>query len=252
MNLQEAILKEELEFPKLFASIEEKEYGILFFNEDDRNSHDSNHAILYPDRIIDFEQVILDIKAFYLKRNLIPRIYQPFTDGYFSDREAVLTKNKYHVEIFGKSKFMLLSAENTIHVQRRLDIRRITKWNEQIASDVYLPSGEDYAVEVEKNSLKNNCYYLFAGYLGREIAALVSFHKSEHPCTRFDYIETAPKFRGNGYARELLSYTADYCRKNNLLNCFQWPAHKTSEKICYEAGFRTLFEAGTGEAVYLP
>ena len=247
--IQEGILREELEFPKLFASFDEKEYGILFSNKDDKKSHDSNHAILYPDRITDFEQVILDVRSFYLKNDTVPRIYQPFVDGYFSERKAILEKCGYSIVKFGKSKFMLLSAESTIHMPNRLDIRRIIEWDEQIGNDIYIPSGEDYAVEVEKSSLKNSDYYLFAGYLDNDIAALVSFHKSKYDCTRFDYIETAPKHRGNGYAREILSFATDYCKQNNLPNCFQWPAHETSEKICYDAGFRTIFEIEAGAAV---
>jgi len=250
-NIQENILREELEFPKLFASFDEKEYGILFFNIDDKESHDNNYAILYPDRIVDFEQVIIDIKSFYLKKDIIPRIYQPFIDGYFTKKKAILEKCGYSIKLFGKNKFMLLSADSMIHIPKRLDIRRITQWNEQIGIDIFIPSGEGYAIEVEKNSLKSDRYYLFAGYLGKDMAALVSFHTSKHDCTRFDYIETAPKHRGNGYAREILSFTTDYCKQNKLPNCFQWPAHETSEKICYAAGFRTLFESEAGAAVYV-
>lgn len=49
MNYKECILKEEAEFPKLYASYVEKEFGIMFYMDNNKNLHDGNHAILYPE-----------------------------------------------------------------------------------------------------------------------------------------------------------------------------------------------------------
>jgi Predicted acetyltransferase len=103
-------------------------------------------------------------------------------------------------------------------------------------------AGEEHGIEADKASLESDDFFLFAGYVGSEPVATVSFHVSEYDCTRFDYVFTAPKHRGRGYARELLSYVTDFCREKNFQNCFQWPANETSEEICYQAGFRTAFE----------
>ncbi len=249
MSVQGNMLHEEMEFPKLFASYEEREYGILFYDTEDGESHDSNHAVLYPDKIRDFEKTVLEIRAFYLDKGLVPRIYQPFEEGYFAKRKAVLGKCGYGVQMYGKNRFMLLTDENKINVPRRLDIRRITTWDERIARDIFLPAEEKYAIAVEQKGMQKSCYYLFAGMLGDEVAAIVSFHTSQFDCTRFDTIETAPKHRGKGYAREMLSFAADYCREKGFRNCFQWPMHATSERMCYEAGFRVAFEVEAGVAV---
>jgi len=251
MELIECIINEEQEFPKLFASYAEMEYGLLFYNEKEKESYDSNHAIIYPDKITDFEAVISEIKDFYIRKEIVPRLYQPFVEGYFFDRKELLEKHGYNVEMYGKNKFMLLSEESTLEIQERLAIRRIKKWDERISLDVYQPSNEDYGIEVEKSSLKNENYYLFAGFLGNEIATIVAFHESSYGCTRFDYILTAPKHRGKGYAREILSYATDYCKQNGIKNCFQWPAHETSEKMCREAGFEDLFEVEAASAFFV-
>ena len=50
MNLRDGYLEEDL-FPKLFTNYEERSYGILFYNEENRDSYDSNHAVIYKDRI---------------------------------------------------------------------------------------------------------------------------------------------------------------------------------------------------------
>ena len=249
MFMQENILREEMEFPKLFASWEEKEYGILFYDMEDDESHDSNHAVLYPEKIIDFSKTVLEIKAFYLEKGLVPRIYQPFEEGYFANRKDILNQCGYGVQIYGKNKFMVLTGENTIAVPRRMNIRRITTWDQRIARDIFLPAEEGYAIAVEQKAIQKDNYYLFAGMLGDEVAAIVSFHTSKFDCTRFDTIETALKHRGHGYAREMLRFAVEYCREREIRNCFQWPMHGTSERMCYEAGFRVAFEVEAGVAV---
>ncbi len=101
-----------------------------------------------------------------------------------------------------------------------------------------------------KNSISNTSYRVFVGYKESKAIAITYFHVSQYDCCRFDYIIISKDYRNKGYARELLSYVTDFCRENNMKNCFQWPAHKTSERICYEAGFRHLFFAEAGRASY--
>ncbi|OJU09944.1 MAG: hypothetical protein BGN88_15430 [Clostridiales bacterium 43-6] len=249
MNIRKSIMEEERVFPTLFASVTKRTYGCLFYHEKNKESHDSNHAILYPDRIKEFENMVVDIKSFYHEKGRTPRIYQPDADGYFAKHKQILESHGFTIEHYGKNKFMLLSDNNRIQSPKRLNINRIYEWDERIARDIYLPAEEEYIIEVVKSSLKNSRYYLFAGFLDDEIAALISFHTSEKGCTRFDYIETAPKHRNNGYAKEILSDTTGFCRENGIQNCFLWPAHQASEHICYQAGFRILFETEAASAV---
>ena len=51
MNLRDCYIEEDL-FPKIFTDYEEREYGILFFNTENKDSYDSNHAVIYKDRQI--------------------------------------------------------------------------------------------------------------------------------------------------------------------------------------------------------
>ena len=54
MNLRDCYIEEDL-FPKIFTDYEEREYGILFFNTDNKDSYDSNHAVIYKDKIPDYK-----------------------------------------------------------------------------------------------------------------------------------------------------------------------------------------------------
>lgn len=90
---------------------------------------------------------------------------------------------------------------------------------------------------------------MLAGFLGGRAIVYTDFHISEHGNTRFDYIVTAKEQRGKGYASELLSFTANYCRECKFPVCWQWAG--PSEHICYQAGFREAFtmEAGFAEMI---
>lgn len=250
MDITDIILREEIEFPKLFASYVERDYGILFYNENEKSSNDSNHAILYPETALDIGNAIEETTNFYLSKGIVPRVYSPLTDSYFERHRNSFERRGYTIELYGNIGFMLLTQENSIRTDRRLDILRCPVWDPRIADDIFIPNGESREIEVMKNGLKNSNFYLFAGYLNGIAVAATYFHVSEYGCTRFDYIATASKYRQKGYARELLSFVVDYCRESNLPNCYQWPAHSTSERICYEAGFRTLFHREAGCAVY--
>ena len=43
------IYKEEDLFPREFADSAERAYGMLFYNDNDKDSYDSNHAIIFKD-----------------------------------------------------------------------------------------------------------------------------------------------------------------------------------------------------------
>lgn len=251
MNNIKAIKLEEDMFPKAFTNFIEKDFGILFYNEHNKNSYDSNHALIYKNKIRDLGSVLDFITEFYTNMNINPNIYQAVEDeGYFKENEAIFKKYGYSVWVEGPNNFMILTDENNIKSNNQLDIKLITEWDERIAADICIPSKESHEIEVIKSSINCTNHRVFVGYKESKAVAITYFHISEYDCCRFDYIIVSKDYRNKGYARELLSYVTDFCRENNLKNCFQWPAHKTSETICYEAGFRHLFSAEAGRASY--
>ena len=46
MNLLKIYREEDL-FPREFTVFAEREYGLLFYNENNKDSYDSNHAIIF-------------------------------------------------------------------------------------------------------------------------------------------------------------------------------------------------------------
>ncbi len=249
-HLQEMIEYEEMFFPKLFTSYEERDYGVLYHNTNNKESNDSNHAILYPEKITDLSRILDDIACFYREKGLESRfsIYHPFTEDYFIANVNIFKRCGYQFTIIPDCRIMLLTEENRVKTPSRLDIRQITQWNENIGRDVLAcQANKEHFKEVTRRSMGEN-NYLFIGYLGGEAASLLAFHVSPRGITRFDEMGTADKHKNNGYAREMVSFAVNYLREHNLPMAYQWPAHATSERITTEAGFRVAFTLPAGYA----
>ena len=246
------IKQEENEFPKRFASYEEKEYGILFYMADNKDSYDGNHACIYPEKITDLGAVLDDISEFYKRLGMQASIYHPFEKDYFKDNIEILQAHGYTYTAEEDHRVMLLTEANNITTPKRLDIRVLNKWEERVATDILIPSGEPWEIEVTKKRAEQEGTYLFVGYLDDKAVVYSDIHKSEYGNTRFDYIVTAKEHRGHGYASELLSFMVEYCKKNAFPMCWQWAG--PSEHICYNAGFREAFtmEGGYAANSYMP
>ena len=242
----EAIKQEEIDFPKRFASYVQKEYGILFYMENNKDSYDGNHACIYPHKITDLGEVLDDINEFYRKLGIRASIYHPYEKDYFRSNEQILKAHGYTYTPEEDHRVMLLTEENQIVTPKRLDIRILNEWDERVATDILIPSGEPWEVDVTRKRAQKEGTYLFVGYLDGKAMVYTDIHRSDHGNTRFDYIVTGREHRGNGYASELLSFVTDYCRKNNFPICWQWAG--PSERICYQAGFREAFTMEAGYA----
>jgi len=250
-ELRKRIIREEMEFPKLFAPHETRDYGLLFHNVANPESGDSNHAVIYPERINDLKRVLDDIMGFYEGKGLASRfsIYHPLDGDYFIANAEIFRACGYQFTICPDMRIMLLTEiESPTDVPKRLDIRRVETWNDDIARDV-LPCVvyKAHFRQVIKDSLNENSY-LFIGYHNDEAVSVLAFHVSPYGVTRFDEIGTAQAHRGKGYAREMNRFAAAFVREHHLPIAYQWPAHQTSEQITAEAGFRVAFTLRSGYA----
>lgn len=249
MTLFERIAKEEQEFPRLFTCYEERPYGTLFFNPRIKDHHDSNHAILYPEKIDKLDVVLDEITRFYQSKGIQPAIYHPSCEDYFISNSKILKQSGYEFMTALDARIMTLQNTAISPLSGRLDIRRITEYS-MIEDGSFFVERDDYLTEIYRNCIDKKGHYLFVGYFENKPVTLLSFHVSEYGCTRFDEMKTADPYKHNGFAREMNKFAANFCVTNNLPVAYQWPAHGTSERITSEAGFRQSFTLPFGWASY--
>ena len=175
--------------------------------EDNKESYDGNHACLYPEKITDLGAVLEEITAFYAACGIHrPSIYHPYEKGYFEKHKEILEAHGYTHVSKPDHRVMLLTAENVIKPANRLEITVSTAWDERVATDILIPSGEPWEIEVTKKRLQQDGTYLFVGAVDGKVVVYTDIHISRHGNTRYDYIVTAKEHRGKGYAGELLSF----------------------------------------------
>lgn len=254
MTQKEIILSEEAEYPDttFSDSIRTDEYTAFYF-EKCIDLHEGNHAIIYPEKIKNLEKALDEINGIYAKINRKAAIFHPLCSAgdkyynYFEENRNIIEKCGWEITLNDDYKFMTLSDKNKIKRNNFLDIKLLDDWDEKIADDIILPSGENYELESTKKfaSQKKKNNLLFVGYIGNKAIIYSIIHKScRWDCVRFDYILCAEEQRGKGYGSEMVSYIVDFCKKQKFNNCFQWAG--PSENIVRKAGFCDVFTARSG------
>ena len=236
---KDIIRREENEFPKLFTCYHETEYGILFYNEHNKDSFDSNHAVLYPEHIDNLSAVLQNIADFYKMKNITPSIYHPpAVKGYFTEHEKTFLECGFKITNAESRRISILSEKSRVVPNGTIKVRKLTEWDPRIAEDILIPDNQPYEAPVCEESMKQSGNHVFVGYKNKKAVVYVTFHVSSLGCTRFDFIVTAKDERGNGYARQIMHHVSKYCHKEKLPLCATWFANPTSERLNYEAGFR--------------
>ena len=131
MNLEDCYIEEDL-FPKIFTDYEEREYGILFFNTDNKDSYDSNHAVIYKDKIRDLQYVLSDIIGFYKEKGSRPIIYQSMLDdNWFEEIKEEFSAAGFRSWIEDQ-EYMLQVGENRIIPNPDITVRKVSEWSDGI------------------------------------------------------------------------------------------------------------------------
>lgn len=233
----EKIYREEDLFPREIADCAQRDYGLLFYSEQNKASYDSNHALLFQAKTGDLGRALDDITAFYLEKGIKPIIYQSIADsGYFESRRAEFAACGY--EVFSEeNRYMLLLDRSVIQGSSQFEVYKAEKWDEAFRTDIFEAAGEPWETEVAKKFIQNaNALVFAARFEGRPVGILYA-HLRDGVC-RVDYLLVAPKYRGKGAARAIASAFADHCRQNRIEDCFLWPDGESAERVYYDAGFR--------------
>lgn len=251
MDLQLCYIEENL-FPKIFASYEERPYGILFYSTDNPDSYDSNHAVIYRDRITDLKAVLEEIREFYTSKGLKTIIYQSETDnGWFGEIKDELAAAGYK-SWTEEERYMLPLAENAIVPNPELEVRQLDKWDDSL-TQIFLEAEEPWEILVAKKSMDNPTEWMFVAYYKGEPIGLTYGHCTDKVC-RGDYILVSKKHRNIGAGRALFYNVVEWTKANGIDNFYLWPADpfsdNTPERIYTEGGFRFVELRLAGRAVY--
>ncbi len=243
----EKIFQEEDLFPREFAKFEARDYGMLFYDECNKDSYDSNHAIIFKDKIRDLDNVLKDITEFYRKKGQSPIVYQAISDeGYFEKNKEVFARHglKTWEE---EQHFMVPMEENHLATNPEIEVKRVTQWDEAFATEIFEKAEEPWETGVAKKMIQNANTLFFVAYYKNHPVGMTYGHERNGVC-RYDYILVSKEYRRSGVARVLMNALVEYCKANGIKNCSLWPAGDSAERIYLEAGFRTVAVKRAGRA----
>lgn len=246
-NLEKIYVEEDL-FPKGITSFELRDYGLLFFNEEDKDSFDANHALIYKHRISDLGEVLEDITSFYKGKGINPTIYQSISEeGYFEENKELFSA--YGFGIFSETqKYMVLAEKNRLLPNTEVSVSHVNVWSEAYKT-IFEKAGEPWEIEVAKRALANENTLFFVAFYKDEPVGMLYAHIKDGVC-RGDYLLVAKEYRNIGVGRTLMNSFTEYCNENVIDVCYLWPAGDGAERIYVEAGFREVETRIAGRAVY--
>lgn len=246
----EKIYREEDLFPREFTTYAEREYGLLFYNDKNKLSYDSNHAIIFKNKVNNIPEVLEDITKFYQRKGIKPTIYQSISDeGYFESIREELAA--YGYDVYGEeNRYMVFLEECKILPNPLIEVRKIEKWEDTFRRNIFEAAGEPWESDVAKTAFEKDNTLFFVAYIEGCPVGMTHAHRTDGVC-RVDYLLVATEHRKKGAGRAIIKTFADYCKENKIENCFLWPDGDSAERIYYEAGFRLVEVKMAGRACYL-
>lgn len=245
----EKMYREEDLFPREITFCEKRDYGVLFYNEKNKDSFDSNHALIYKDKISDLGEVLVEIEGFYKAKGIMPVIYQCILDeGYFENNKDVFSAHGF--DIFSElQKYMVLVESNVILPNPEVSVCQVHKWNEVFGKEIFEKAGEPWEIGVAKRAIANENTVFFVAFYNERPVGMLYAHVTDEVC-RGDYLLVSKECRNMGVGRTLMHSFTEYCKANVGEICYLWPVGDSAEKIYVEAGFREIETKKAGRAIY--
>ncbi len=246
----EKIYLEEDLFPREITNYENRNYGVLFYNEENKDSYDSNHAVIYKEKITDLDFVVKDIIDFYSNKKIKPIIYQSISDdGFFEEIKTKL--NSFGFETWTEEQnFMILSDKNIISPNPQITVKKLNQWKDEYGTEIFEKSGEPWGIDVVKKALQNKNTLFFVAFYNKNPVGITYAHVTDNVC-RVDYLLVSPEYRKIGIGRTLIHAFVKYCKENKISPCYLWPDGKSAEQIYHEAGFRHFSTKFAGRAKHI-
>ena len=237
-DMARKILEADNQYYKSFANYINTDYGILYYNTDEPEWTDFNHAcIINYNTDSDFDAIIKNIKDFYISKNLRPFIYSDFTRGQREIIQSDLIKNGFKIEDnYGGQTFVIHTSECKINAPYTLKIKKINK-NEDLSCIYKIMKDKDDAEDIETR-FKNQGFSLFVGCLSDDTPVVTADLEYFDGIVLLDDVETAEEYQGKGYARQMIRFLVDYHYKNykdSLL--YLYYDNPVAGRIYNEAGF---------------
>ncbi|MFA5509328.1 MAG: GNAT family N-acetyltransferase [Candidatus Cloacimonadaceae bacterium] len=227
------MLETELRFPQRFTNMVQRNYGLIFFNEGNKRSYDSNHALIFD--LIGVESSVRDIESFYKSKGINPRIYGAFLPMELDKLKPSLENNNFTID-FLPDRFYHHDQESSLMPIEGLRIERVRNLTIDVMEAIAMEFGGDYTLRVAERHLHHPSYHLLCGFWEGEMVSLASVGIFAG-YSRVDDVYTRTDFRGRGFAGAMLHHLIQYHRQLSTNHLYLYSSSPESIRIYQKAGF---------------
>ncbi|MBP1944039.1 GNAT superfamily N-acetyltransferase [Bacillus luteolus] len=243
------VQEQSIAYKKTFSNMIEKEWGYLFYNEENPLHYDANHAHLNKSPVQP-EVVYNQVLGFFRSRHLPPRYYIYNVEECEAIIEFLLAKG-WQFETF-KNAIQLWNGK-LIELEEipEIKIEVVDESNYPDALKVECAITEFGGKEVREKAFefeyKSSAYeHFLLKYKGIPVATACLFIHGKH--LQLESVATIKEYRGKGLINHLIFYIQKLTSAKDFENLWVYPINEQVEKIYSRHGFDTVGHYHFGHA----
>ena len=230
----DTFVQSEILFPRNFADVEERDWGILFVTPTIPDSYDGNHACVL-NRCGEPARVVEEIVAFYRSRGLGPRVNYLSASGDSPDLRKVLLDAGFTL---GDEEVMcvyVFRGPSRITPNPEVHVRQADTVDADLLRAL-TSIGDLRIARVLERRVRRRGARLFVGEIAGEAASVALLERAEG-IYRVDEVNTAEQHRRKGCARAVMGALVAYYQRHYSAPLYLWTDNPVAERIYTEAGF---------------
>jgi GNAT superfamily N-acetyltransferase len=241
MNIVKKYLEIDYAYLESFAKRKKTSWGSIFYNEDQPNYYDANHASV-SDQIHDTNLVIDEVVEFFESKKIIPRFYL-----YDAEQNQPLISDLLASQFRVEELIGPIQQWNRQIVSRKqnesVSIEKVTEANIQAALEIECTIKEFGGKEVREKAFleefKNPSFiYYLLRYKGEPSSTACIF--SDGKQARLESVATLEKYRGKGLIGDLIHHIQVEVERIGYENLWVFPINEAIERVYHKYGFETL------------
>lgn len=204
-NLIQLIIDADINAPGLYANTVEKDFGPLFYNNENQKSYMSNHAVITnPD--VDLSSAVTDIIEFYRSLKQTPRIYQGFVDTEEELLLPLLRKRGFNIvrneyQTFVRQPCVAPKHPATEHPK----IRRLSTIESGFCDILREDDGGDWNVIKWKRCIQDPRIFAYVQPDEHGDTAAIAVLVAHDNLSVIEDVVTAPSYRRKGFATSMMT-----------------------------------------------
>ncbi|WP_083248986.1 GNAT family N-acetyltransferase [Bacillus solimangrovi] len=237
------------EFITSFSNRVIRDWGIIFFNENQPTYYDANHAHIWK-KTNNPNKVIEEVTSFFQSKNLIPRFY--LYDIEKQNTLILLLKSKGFSYENLVSPVQVWDGQISYKpVRSGITIEQVTKENYEESLEIQCSIKEFGGKSVREKAFANEfsnpnfTYYLLRSE-GVACSTACLFTKGNQ--AQVECVATLEEYRGKGLIGELIRYIQIESVKQRIEKLWIFPTNEKISQVYRKYGFETLAEIKSGHA----